>query len=144
MQNGIEEREQAGGEEHGRRVENIVGGDQAPLVVAAAPLLQKGVERHREKSGGKPHRNQRCPSPVEGITREKEKQRKNSHSDGAERHEPELDLVAREPSGGQAADANADGHECPEQADAGFADVQYVLSEEWQNHLQERAQKPEV
>src|SRR5262245_11399637 len=66
------------------------------------------------------------------------------HSYGAVRHEPEFDLITRQPAGREAAQADADGGESPEQADACLTELQELLSKQRQDHLEKCAEKPKV
>ena len=144
VQDGAEQPEEPRRREHAEGVEHVVRRQHAALLVIGRPLLEQRVERHGEEAAGDAEeREDDRGEPVVRLHGE-EQQAEDAEADRTERHQAELDLVAGQPAGEQAAGADADGEERVEARRGRFADREGLLAPGQQHLLEERAEQPEV
>ncbi len=84
----------AGGQGDADGVQEIIGRDQLALFFFAAALLQERVERHGEQAGGKAQEHERARGMRIGRRRPSDEGKRDAHADGAQRHQPQLDVIA--------------------------------------------------
>jgi hypothetical protein len=110
----------------------------------AAALLQERVQRHGEETRGKAEQDERKRRVAIGRRRPGHQGEAKAHQDRTERHQPELDVIAGEPAGGETAEADADGEKGGEQADVKLIEMEQLLAEGEDVDVHQRAKKPEI
>ena len=95
------------------------------------------VQRDREQTAEEPDQREIDRGQRERVTRARERDREDAHADRANRCEPELDLVAGQPTRREASDADANRRERGQHADPRVAQRHHVGAEQDDDELQQ-------
>ena len=125
-------------------VHKIIGRDKLAFFLFAASLLQKRVQRHREQAGGKPQQDKGSASARIGRSGKRDQAETNPHGNRTERHQAQFNMIARQPTGRETAQADAHRQERSEQPDVKFVQMQQFFAEEKNVDLNERPEEPEI
>ena len=129
--------------EDAHHVHEVVGGDEAAARRGAGLVLEEGVQGHDEETAREAEEGEGRRGRGERGGCEGQQERAHGQAEAAQRHQAELDLLAREPPRRQAADGDTDAQGGLEQAGARVVEAHDLLAEEDRVQLQERAQEPE-
>ncbi|MCU0242930.1 MAG: hypothetical protein MUF51_10965 [Vicinamibacteria bacterium] len=126
------------------RREEVREGDHAALARLVGAMLDEGVDGHDEEAAEEAEQGEVRQHPRERQARRGERDREGSQAQRPEGDQAVLDLVAREAAGRHAAEADADRERGLQIAGLRVAEVQCLLAEDDDVHLQDQAEEPEI
>jgi hypothetical protein len=147
-------------DDHEQRVQDVVGRDDAGAVRGLAADLDERVHGHAVDAGKQREQGQvRQHAPVrrlgdEGRQRKRGRRHRqaarcevqvdgeHAHADGAQRHQADLHMPAREHLAQQRTGADADGKHHQQQRSHLFVAMQHIARKAWKLRQEHRAEEP--